>query len=451
MRASTERRTPPAVPGNLFLGNALDFRKNPIALLKRGYELHGPIFSIRLGPMKAAVTLGPEHQKVFFTAPEGRLSMAKVYKAFVPIFGDGFTLAAPPAEYKEQRAILQPIFTPQKMQEHVEVMRRETLRWLERLGDEGEFELCEELEQLCLHIVACAVMGYDFRARMGDDFFRLYRDVVNGIDFVLPPYLPLPRFRRRDRARRILHSRIRTMIEERRASPTGHGDFFQTLAEAKYSNGEPVPVERLESMTLFFVFSASESTPLQAGWALIHLLQHPDYLRRVLEEVETVVNGREEPITPEALDRLERMEWALKESERLRPMTTMLWRATEVPYDVGDYHVPKGWITIISPALTHRLPSVFPNPETYEPDRFGPERAEDRRTPYALAGFGGGHHHCPGMRFAYNLMKTIFGLLLQRYTLELVNPDPQPDFSTTITRPQAPCRLRYRARSGAPI
>lgn len=445
------RLTPPVVPGLPLLGNALDFRRNPVELLQRGYETFGSIFSIRLGPKPAVVIIGPENQRFFFTETDRILSMSEVYKAFIPIFGKGFTLAVEPEEYKEQRAILQPVFSGRKMSDYLEVMRQETLAWLETLGDTGQFELCESFEKLSLNVFASLLMGSDFRQRMGSEFWSLYRDVVNGIDFLLPPFLPLPRFRRRDRARRTLHSKIRAMIAERRNHPNGHNDFLQTLAEAHYSNGQPVPEDTLESMILFLVFSASESTPLQTSWALIDLLRHPKYLDLVLAEQETILGNHVENISIETVERLETLEWAIKETERMRPMTTMLWRYTLQSYHLNNYYVPRGWITIISPAISHRLPEVFSNPNVYNPMRFSPKLAEDRKTPFSMACFGGGNHKCPGMSIAYTFMKVVFSLLLQRYTLTLVNPDPKPDYSTTITRPESPCPIRYQLREYASL
>ena len=188
--------TPPAMPCRppllgALMGNALDFRRNPVDLLRRGYETFGSVFSIRLGPKRAAVILGPESHQFFFTGTDTNLlSMSEVYKAFVPIFGKGFTLAAPPDEYKEQRAILQPAFSAARMNEYVKVMEGETLNWLDTLEDEGEFEVTESLEKLSLNVVARAVMGAEFRQRMGEEFWQLYRDVVGGIEFLLPTSCP---------------------------------------------------------------------------------------------------------------------------------------------------------------------------------------------------------------------------------------------------------------------
>lgn len=439
--------TPPVVPGLPLIGNAIDFRRNPVNVLLEGYQRFGPIFAIRLGPMRAAVLIGPEMNRFVFDETDHILSMSEAYQAFVPIFGEGFTLAVPPAEYQEQRAILAPAFQPQKMTGYVETMITQVRAWVDGLGTHGTFDLVEALERLAVNTTAAALMGQEFHRRMGPDFEQLYRDVVRGIDVMLPPYLPLPRFRRRDRARQILHTRIRALIEERRAQAGGHDDFLQYLAEARYSDGALMDMGKLESMILFLVFSASESTPLQASWALIHLLQHPTYLERVLQEQAARLGPQAvETLSADSLRQLQHLEWALKESERIRPMTTMLWRTTTQAYDAHGYHVPQGWMTIMCPAVTHRIPEIFPNPDVYDPDRFGPQRAEDRQTPYALTGFGGGRHKCPGVSFAYNFMKVIFTLLLERYSLTLVNPDPQPDYSSAIARPQAPCLVRYRER-----
>jgi len=58
--------------------------------------------------------------------------------------------------------------------------------------------------------------------------------------------------------------------------------------------------------------------------------------------------------------------------------------------------LPSGDLAMVAPAVTHRLPHIFRDPECYDPDRFAPGREEDRRTPFALIGFGGGKHRCIG-------------------------------------------------------
>jgi sterol 14-demethylase len=121
-------------------------------------------------------------------------------------------------------------------------------------------------------------------------------------------------------------------------------------------------------------------------------------------------------------------------------------RYTVEPYEVGGYHVPAGWLTLISPHLAHRLPEVFHEAAHYDPWRFAPDRAEDRQHRFALVGFGGGAHKCLGMNFATNEMAVIISLLLQQYHLELLTPDPQPRLEKMRATRPTPCWIRYQRR-----
>lgn len=47
--------------------------------------------------------------------------------------------------------------------------------------------------------------------------------------------------------------------------------------------------------------------------------------------------------------------------------------------------IPAGDICITSPAVSSRMPSVFKNPNEFEPDRFGPDRNE-QKVPFAYLG-----------------------------------------------------------------
>jgi retinoid hydroxylase len=65
--------------------------------------------------------------------------------------------------------------------------------------------------------------------------------------------------------------------------------------------------------------------------------------------------------------------------------------------------------------MTHRLPEIYQDPDTFDPDRFAPPREEDTKQPYSLIGFGGGVHSCIGVELAKMEMKIILSTLLQKY------------------------------------
>src|SRR6185503_14094004 len=104
-------------------------------------------------------------------------------------------------------------------------------------------------------------------------------------------------------------------------------------------------------------------------------------------------------------------------------------------------------LAMVSPALSHRLPDVFAEPDRYDPDRFGPGRQEDRKHRHALIGFGGGHHRCIGSTFASQQIKVIWSVLLERFDLQLIDRGERPNYATFVVGTQSPCRVRYRRKS----
>lgn len=70
-------------------------------------------------------------------------------------------------------------------------------------------------------------------------------------------------------------------------------------------------------------------------------------------------------------------------------------------------------------------PATFPAPQTFDPDRFSPERAEDK-PPNRFIPHGGGPwdgHRCAGQKPAELMMQVYATLLLRDYTRELPSAD----------------------------
>jgi sterol 14-demethylase len=105
----------------------------------------------------------------------------------------------------------------------------------------------------------------------------------------------------------------------------------------------------------------------------------------------------------------------------------------------------QGDVVAASPNFAHMLPQVFKDPLVYDPDRFAPPREEDKKTPLGFIGFGGGRHGCIGSNFAYLQIKTIWSVLMRAFEFELIDPLPEPDYSSMVIGPKA-CRVKYTRR-----
>lgn len=431
------------VRGLPILGSLLEFRRDHIAIFERGYREYGPVFAVRLGPQRGVVLVGPEYHRFYFDEVDLRLSVPELYRFVVPMFGE--VLLAVPDEgiRRRQVALMQSAFQGRRLERYALTMVDEARVWRERFGSGGTFELWDEVESLTINVAAAALLGPEVRARV-DAFRPLLSDLARGMEFVLPPNLPLPRFRRRDQARKALTNIIRPILAARRERPGGSPDFLQALVDDSSLTGSDSD-ETLVGMALCTIFTGYITTAATAAWTLVLLLQHPEYLERVVAELDQQRAAVPANAFP-AHAQLPQVERAIKEAVRLRPVMSHYARWNAEEYELHGYRIPKGWLTMLCPAVAHRLPQVFADPDRYDPDRFGPGRAEDRK-PHALIGFGGGFYGCPGSAFGTTEIKLVLALLLDRFTLDLLDRDPPPAFDLGVMRPASPCRVRYAARN----
>ena len=327
-------------------------------------------------------------------------------------------------------------------------MTQETCDLIERLGDRGSFDLIPTLGPLVMNIAANAFLGPAFRGGLGSEFFTDFRHFSGGMEPVLPLWLPLPKLRRSQKAKKKLHRVLGELIQTRRRQPPAEPDFLQTLVEARFSDGRPVDDELVINLILLLVWAGHETTAGHISWALIDLLQHPDYLQTVLDDQDERIGDRQD-LTMADVRRLSRIDWAVKETERLHPVAYILARTAAEDLEIGGFRVPRGSRVFAAPSISHRMPDVFPDPDRYVPERFSPDRDESR-TPHSLIGFGGGVHRCAGVNFAYLEMKVALSLLFQRYEFSLLDPHPQPVAGAMTKWPASPCRVAYRRRYGVP-
>lgn len=425
-----------------MLGHVVEFVRNPIDLIQRGRREVGDVFSFRLPGRDAVVLLGTDKSRIFFAETDKLLSISSAYPFFRRMFApDFYFLAEDHDEYKRQQAVVLPRFQGRQLESYVEVMEDETVSLERQLGDAGQFNLTDVFGPLVMRIAARSFLGSDFGARMTRDFYTEFRSFSEGIDFLTPPWLPLPHMVRSKRARDRLRKSLGAMIAERREQPVNPPDFLQQLSESQFADGEPLPDLLLVNMLLLFTWAGHETTTGHIAWALIDLLRNPAELLRMRAEAELVTS----PIGMVDVKILKHLDNCLHETERLHPVAHIIARQAAVDFDFENYRIPQGTQVIVSPAVTHRLPEEYRRPDDFWPDRYGlgPEGKAERRS---LIGFGGGIHRCLGVQFAYLEMKVVLWRLLMDYEFKLLDPDPPKVSGTSSQWPGSPCRVRYRRR-----
>jgi sterol 14-demethylase len=441
----------PRLSGGLpWLGHLLELRRDPVGLMRRCRAECGEVGELRLAGQSLVMLYGEAAQEAFFRAPDEQLDQAAAYPFMKPVFGPGVVFDATPEQRKQ--ALRNRSLRDQAMRGHAEGIAAETERLTSGWGESGTVDLLDFFAELTIYTSSAALIGPEFRAELSADLVPLFQDLERGTDAIayVNPYLPLPSFRKRDRARRRLVALLQEIFERREAAGRKTQDLFQILRGIRNPDGSPrYDVDTITGMFISLMFAGHHTTSTTSSWALLELCRHPEWMKRVTEELDALyADGRD--VCYQALREIPALENVLKETLRLHPPLILLMRKVAQRFEHAGRHIEPGRMVGVSIAVSNRDPTLFRDPERFDPTRFEPGREEDRSL-FGYIPFGAGRHRCVGASFAMMQLKAIFSLLLRRYEFELAQPPDsyREDHSKMVVQLAQPCRVRYRRRAAA--
>jgi len=404
------------------------------------YERHGPIFRSDQNGHNVIFMAGPEANR--FVLLSNRLKFSN-YIGWTKIFGveDAFgngLLSMDGAEHDAHRKMMNPAFAITYMDRYLPIMRRIIGERIAGWAARGEVDVYEEARKITFDVAAEALAGL----KPGPEVDQ-FRDLYLAMLRLGPQMKDWDAFyAEQARLKGELYGLLRPKIAERRQHPTD--DVLGMLVRARDPDGNALSDEQLIAHTNILLVAGHETSTSMSAWLLYLLAMHPDYLRRVREEQAALVPAGAAP-TLDLIQRMKVLENGLMEAERLYPPVMYGPRGTVEAFDFHGYHVPAGSHVFYAIAASHLIPSVFANPTAFDPDRFAPPREEQKKTPYALVGFGGGPRICIGINFAKVEIKAMVSQILRQYNL---TPAPNQDIHLfgSISRPLHGIRMLVTER-----
>lgn len=452
-------KTPPIFEGIPFIGGILKFSKGPLTLIDEGYKLHGEAFTVPVLHKKITFLIGPDVAPHFYKATDSDMSQEEVYKFNVPTFGKDVVFDVSHKVRAEQFKMFSEALKIAKMTDYVPLFVKEAEEFLGKWDDEGVVNLIEVLSELIILTASRTLMGREIREQMFSEVKHLLHDLDAGLlpISVFFPYLPIPKHRARDRARKKLAAIFSKVIQARRAAgatSSEERDMMQVFVESRYVNvdgGRPLKDHEIAGMLIATLFAGQHTSSITSSWTGYFMLTNKEKTYHpAVEEQERIIKKHGPTISLEALDDMTLLHRNVQEAVRLHPPLILLLRQVHKDFTVttskgNSFVVPKGHIAATSPAYAHRLSSVFSSPDNYQPDRYEAPREEDKKKPFSYVGFGGGRHGCMGTNFAYLQIKAIWSVMLRNFEMEMVDPFPQADLDSMVVGPKA-CRIRYTRR-----
>ncbi len=410
-----DRRLPKGPSAFVFVRSLFDLSYT-LADIAREY---GDLFTFPspFGPV--VVTCSPEGNKAIFSADPDTFAASSA-DVLSGIF-DSSVLVTHGAQHRRQRKLLMPPFHGARMRAYGQLMRRLALEWAARVEPAKPFVMVELTQNITLDVIIEAVFGVEQSESL--QAFRRQIQVVLGSFTPFALLKPLRRnffglspWARMQRNLATIADMVTDLCQRRRATAADRQDILSLLLQAKDEDGNGLSDKEIYDQLLTIVFAGHETTAVMLAWAFYCLHGNPDALRALHAEIDPL----DEQVDPETVARLPYLEAVLNETLRLYPPVHIIHRRLLKPLALGDYQLQPGDAVAAGTFATHRMASLYP-----EPDRFLPQRFIDRSySAFEFLPWGGGARRCLGAAFAMYEMKLVLFALLKRYRFKLLETGP---------------------------
>jgi cytochrome P450 len=257
---------------------------------------------------------------------------------------------------------------------------------------------------------------------------------VSLLDMIgAPAWFPRPNRLFAGRAVKQMKSMADQAIESRKAAPAAKVPDLLDLLLA----GEDPDTKRamntaeLRDNLLAFIVAGHETTALTLSWALYLCAFDQTVQDRARSEAQSVLSGR--TATAQAVASLPFTRMIIDEALRLYPPAALVSRTALKSDTLGGRAIRPGDTVILPIYALHRSHQLWPDPDSFNPDRFA-DRKQIQRFTYLP--FGDGPRICIGASFAIQEAVIILATLLSRFHFTPV-PGKQPDPVMILTlRPQ---------------
>ena len=440
--------TIPLARGLPGIGNVFDMARDMRAFMTESYLEHGPVFGMRLLNRRFTVLAGPEANRFLARQGTRHFRSFEFWSGFNAWFGAArSTLSADGPEHAAFRRALRRGYSREYAEERVDGMidiaRQEIAAW-----PQGRpMAAAPALQRIVTDQVGTLVAGVSPRA-YNDDLVHYVHGLLSAT-LIPRPYLRWsPRFRRASaRVDRLYDEVIERHSGSMRERHGAEPDLIDDLLDLHDADPKFFPEADLKIAAMGPFVAALDTVAGTCAFMLYALLRHPDVLKRVREEADALLEGDAPP--GERLRGMETMHRAAMETMRMYPVTPLLVRTAANSFEFAGHRIPAGEQVMIATAVPHYLPAFFPEPERFDIDRYGPERAEHRQ-PYVYAPFGLGPHRCLGNGFAEVQIAVTMATILHEVDLDL----DRSDYSLKTTQVPLPApdesfKVRVRGRRWA--
>ncbi|KAH8371338.1 hypothetical protein KR093_007012 [Drosophila rubida] len=340
--------------------------------------------------------------------------------------------------WKEMRQRLSPTFTSGKMKFMFPTIIKVSEEFINVITEQvpaktggAIIEIKELMARFTTDVIGCCAFGIEcntLRTPVTDFRTMAQKSLTVPRNGKLGTFLlfSFPKLARKLRLRKVpqdVHEFFMRLVDEtiayREKEKIKRNDFMEMLIEMKQKgsytldNGEVIKgldIGELAAQVFVFYLAGFETSSSTMSYCLYELAQHQAIQDKLREDINSVLEKHNNKLTYECIKDMRYLNQIISETLRLYTIVPHLERKALNDYVVPGHEklvIEKGTQMIIPAAAYHRDEDLYPDPETFDPERFSAEQVASRDSVEWLP-FGDGPRNCIGMRFGQ--MQTRVGL-----------------------------------------
>ena len=405
--------------GNFLLGHLWQISRDPLTFFSRCASDYGDLVPLRFGSITSVFLNHPDLIKEAFSQ-QNRIFMRKGYifhKVGSSLLGDGLFLSEGNF-YRHQRDLAKPAFHQKKIDTYGEVMVAKTELMLATWKAGEVRNVYQDYVNLTQSIIAETLFGARLNSVEAshvtealDTMMATFSEEIKTL-LLLPNWIPTRNRRRFKSAIKQLDQVVYKLITTRRIQADNQGNFLDLLLQADNQGNLANTHRQLRDEVINLFLAGHETTAITLTWASWLLSRYPGVTQTLVTELRSVLVGR----TPTVADlpQLPYTRSVALEALRLYPTVWSMSRVALEDTKLAGYPIKKGSSVIACQWTAHRNPEFFPNPESFNPERWLDGLA-DRLPLGAYFPFSLGARVCLGKAFGMMELTLLLATIAQQF------------------------------------
>ncbi|NDZ93483.1 cytochrome P450 [Streptomyces sp. SID6673] len=414
-----------------FIGDlgVSDPRHPLLSLLEWGADL-GPIYEMRIFRQNFVFVSNAELAAELCDESRFCKALPPAITALRQYAGDGlFTAHNDEPNWQLAHELLMPAFTKSAMQSYHPTMLEtagELFDYWDRQS--GPVDVTRSMTKLTMETLSRAAFSHDFGSFTTSQPHPFVGAMIRALEtgrrkgglLTAPGGRLLGRYL--DHRNADQQAYVDRLLDDLIAERTGSSDQRDLLG-IMLNVSHPETGERLSPLNiryqiLTFLVAGHETTSGALSFTLYYLSRNPEVLAAAQREADEIL-GADPRATPtfEQVPKFRHIRRCLDEALRIWPTVPAFARSPRSETMLADrYRMrPEDWAVIVL-GQVHRDPSVWEDPDVYDPDRFLPANIK-KRPAHSYKPFGSGLRACIGRQFAIHEAVLVLACLLHRYDL----------------------------------